>query len=179
MMILFLLSTTWSLQVDGAGYFRLESSDRIVYTREGNFKVRGGLLVHESGYPLTPPIRVPSGIEGSLTFRPDGKVLAHTGGTETVIGAIVLARFDVPVSTDANGIVRTSQRPRIGQPGELGLGLVRFRHANASMDASAKGGGFTYGFVLNEEVELSAAEIRVGDVAWLQTCRERTRSRAW
>ncbi|MEW5883661.1 MAG: flagella basal body P-ring formation protein FlgA [Armatimonadota bacterium] len=165
MMILFLLSTTWPLHIEGDGYFRLESSDRIVYAREGNFTVRGGLLVHESGHPLTPPIRVPNSLEGSPTFLPDGKVLARSGGKETAVGAIVLARFDSPVAADADGIIRTAQRPRIGQPGEQGFGVVRSSSATTSANASPKEGEFTYGFVLAEEVELSQAEIRVGDVA--------------
>jgi hypothetical protein len=161
MVILLFLSTSWSLHIEGEGYFRLESAEGIVYVREGNFTVRGGLLVHESGYPLTPPIRVAGDVEDSLSFTPDGKVIARFDNGNKAIGAIVLARFDSPISSNAGGIIRTTQRPRLGEPGERGFGVVRFDRATASLDK----GELLYGFVLNEEVELSGAEVRIGDVA--------------
>lgn len=160
MVFLFLLSTTWSLQIEGEGYFRLESDDRIVYVREGNFMVRDGLLVHESGHSLTPPIRVPSGAEGSLRFLPDGKVVTAIGGKETTLGALVLAKFDAPIASGADGIARTTQRPRLGEPGKAGFGVI---HMNRPRSASSA--DLAYGFVLHAEVEISNNEIRIGDVA--------------
>lgn len=161
MMVLLFLTTSWALHIEGEGYFRLESAEGIVYAREGNFMVRGGLLGHESGHPLTPPIRVPSNASNFLAFTPDGKVIAKADNGKKVIGAIVLARFDSPVSADADGIIRTTQRSRLGQPGEKGFGVVRSDRATSS----PKEDGFSYGFVLNQEAEISAAEIRIGDVA--------------
>lgn len=161
MMLILYLSTSWALHIEGEGYFRLESAEGIVYAREGNFTVRGGLLVHESGHPLTPPIRVAGDASDSLSFTPDGQVIARVGSGNKVIGAIVLAMFDSPVSTGADGIIRTTQRPRLGQPGENGFGVVRSGRATAS----PKEGDCSYGFVLNQEIEISTAEIRLGDVA--------------
>lgn len=165
MILLLLLSTTWPLYIEGEGYFRLEIDDRVVYVREGNFMVRDGLLVHESGHPLTPPIRVPQGAESSLTFMPDGKVIAGRRGKEATLGALVIARFDAPVAKSPDGLVRTSQRPRIGQPGQQGFGVVRSSSADVSKPPSPGESDLAYGFVLKEEVEIASAEIRLGDVA--------------
>ncbi len=162
----FLLSPVWTLSVDGNGAFRLEDKDRVVYVREGNFTVREGLIVHASGLPLTPPIRLQGCDVDSVRFNPDGTVLARKAGTYQAIGRLVLADLSGVSVTEQGEVLIASGSPRIGAPGSNGFGRIQTAAPQKEVETqTSKQEGFEYGFVLYPEIEVNGPEIRLKDVA--------------
>jgi hypothetical protein len=159
------MSPVWSLSVDGAGAFRLEDEGRVVYVREGNFTVRDGLIVHTSGLPLTPPIRLQGCDEQSIRFEEDGAVVAKKDGILRPIGRLVLADLTGVAVSRQGEVWIASQPPRIGAPATNGFGRIRTNPAQPKNPPSSKQGEFEYGFVLYSKAEVTGSEIRLQDVA--------------
>ncbi|MCH8274234.1 MAG: flagella basal body P-ring formation protein FlgA [Armatimonadetes bacterium] len=111
-------------EIQGDGYFRLERNDEIVYVQDGAFNVKDGLLLHRTGWPLTPPIRVPKGAT-DVSIAPDGFVTATIPSGRKTISQIVLAKFS-PGSglVKHDGVWLAPAKPRLGNPGDAGFGVV-------------------------------------------------------
>jgi hypothetical protein len=137
-------------EVRGEGYFRLERAGEIVYTASGTFHMAGGLLTHESGLPVSPPVRLPS---DEFTISSDGRVICN-GRT---IGELVLARFEERVRKP--GVFKATGKPRIGGAGESGFGFIQ-QASNMGAEANA-----TCTIVMPETVEVAATTVTIGDIA--------------
>ncbi len=120
------------LAIEGDGFFQvLLPTGETAYTRSGAFKLNSsGQIVTSDGYPLQPPITIPSDTV-QITIEPDGTVSVIQAGstTPTQVGNIQLAHFPNPaglknigrnlfLQTDASG------SPITGTPGENGLGTI-------------------------------------------------------
>ncbi|GAB4150869.1 MAG: flagellar basal-body rod protein FlgG [Planctomycetaceae bacterium] len=121
--------------IQGDGFFQIQDTSEILYTRAGNFTVNSeGALVLASagrGRLLEPSITIPPGTT-EISIAPDGVVSAITppATTSQQLGTIQTANFINPEgllqrgdnlysATDASG------DPLIGQPGLEGRGSLR------------------------------------------------------
>jgi flagellar basal-body rod protein FlgG len=123
----------FDLAITGQGFFRvLLGSGDYRYTRDGSFRPDGsGTLVTAEGYPLDPPVRIPSdAIE--VIIGEDGTVSVQKteGGTPETVTNVSLFRFPNPTGLKAQGgnlFSETASSGRAAQatPGLDGTGLVR------------------------------------------------------
>lgn len=123
-LILFVLAFAPSLfpqaeySVQGNGFFRLEGVGGIKYTKGGAFFLHDGVIVHESGLPLSPLVRIPLG--AAFEIQRDGFVIVG----KTQISRLVLAVFEEPIEpAEAKPFYATS-KPRLGNPGDAGFGII-------------------------------------------------------
>ncbi|MGE0633299.1 MAG: flagellar hook-basal body complex protein, partial [Pseudobdellovibrionaceae bacterium] len=123
---------TLDIQIEGAGFFQLQSPDgQVVYTRDGAFKRDGnGKVVDKNGYALVPEIVIPADAKG-IEISPDGTVQITSGATDVpqTIANIELANFVNPAGLKALGKNVFSQTgssgaPVLGRPGIQNLGAL-------------------------------------------------------
>jgi flagellar basal-body rod protein FlgG len=128
------------MAVEGEGFFQVELPDgRTGYTRDGSFqKDAEGRLVTSEGYPVSPAITIPEGVQ-SLSVGRDGTVSVMLAGETEAnqIGQIQVASFLNPAGLQPIGqnlLVETSASgaPNVGAPGADGLGTI----AQGSLEAS-------------------------------------------
>ncbi|MBW1644794.1 MAG: flagellar basal-body rod protein FlgG [Deltaproteobacteria bacterium] len=120
------------MAIDGHGFFQILQPDgTTAYTRAGSFKLDStGAIVTADGYPLQPPITIPTDTT-SITISNDGTVSVVQAGqtTSTQVGTIELGWFSNPsglkalgknlfLETDASGPAT------LGTPGNDGLGTI-------------------------------------------------------
>ncbi|MEP7186250.1 MAG: flagellar basal-body rod protein FlgG [Rhodanobacter sp.] len=126
--------------IQGSGFLQVSMPDgSTAYTRDGSLQTdANGQLVTANGYPLDPPVTLPSNVQ-SITIGNDGTVSATTNGTaaSVQVGALQLANFVNPAGLEARGdnlYVETSSSgsPETGQPGLNGLGTL----AQGSLESS-------------------------------------------
>lgn len=120
--------------IEGEGFFQITAPDGTLrYTRDGSFhKNATGDLVNVDGFFLSPRITIPQDAI-SIAIGSDGTVSVLTAGaptTASVVGTIQLARFPNPagLSSEGRNLFRDSPAsgtPTTGNPGQIGLGLLR------------------------------------------------------
>lgn len=123
----------FDMAIAGQGFFRiLLGSGDFRYTRDGSFRPDGnGQLVTAEGYPLDPPVRIPSdAIE--VIIGEDGIVstLKAEGAAPEQLTNISLFRFPNPTGLKAQGGNFYSETASSGQaqqasPGFDGTGTIR------------------------------------------------------
>jgi flagellar basal-body rod protein FlgG len=102
------------LAIDGPGFFRVEREGVQAYTRAGAFsRAADGSLRNAEGWRLR-GVRIPADAV-SLDVRPDGRVLARSGGAERTLGRIVLAQFDAPERLQPLGSALFAALPGAGK----------------------------------------------------------------
>jgi flagellar basal-body rod protein FlgG len=128
------------MAINGQGFFQIQMPDgTLAYTRDGAFqKDNTGQIVTASGYPLSPPITIPSNAL-SISVSRDGIVSITTPGTTatTQIGNVQLATFvnnGGLQSVGENLYVETasSGTPTPNTPGTNGAGLLNQTYVETS-----------------------------------------------
>ncbi len=118
--------------IQGQGFFKvLQPDGTTAYTRDGAFTSdRDGQLVDSQGYPLDPPITLPTDAL-SFSVGADGTVSVTQPGQSVPaeIGQIELANFVNPTGLQAIGgnlllPTAASGDPVDGTPGQDGLGTI-------------------------------------------------------
>lgn len=126
-------SAALDVAIDGAGFLEVVRGDGTpAYTRAGSLKVNAdGMLSTADGSPLAARIAVPPDAT-TLRIQTDGRVFAAVDGREDEmeIGEIELVSFanlDGLLAAGDNQYVAAPQAgaPRVGRPGEEGLGTIR------------------------------------------------------
>lgn len=162
------------VRVDGDGYLRFVRDGRVAYAKQARLEARDGKLCHESGPAILPTIRLPEGVE-SLAVDLDGRVACTVAGQTLDAGRLVLALFsDGTAMREADGLLVSPDRPRVGNPGEGTNGVIRSGVPVVSPSAkvpSAKaptvaGKGAT--IVVRPRSEVSGETILLGEVADIQ-----------
>jgi flagellar basal-body rod protein FlgG len=119
--------------IQGSGFLQVSMPDgSTAYTRDGSLQTdANGQLVTANGYPLDPPVTLPSNVQ-HITIGNDGTVSATTNGTaaSVQVGALQLANFVNPAGLEARGDnlyleTSSSGSPQTGQPGLNGLGTLQ------------------------------------------------------
>ncbi|MFN9755336.1 MAG: flagellar basal-body rod protein FlgG, partial [Planctomycetota bacterium] len=120
--------------IDGDGFFAVLMPDgTTAYTRNGNFQVNAtGKLVTSNGNVLVPEITLPQDVL-DVSIDPEGRVNVRTAGSPEQtqqLGQLQLHRFVNPSGLLALGAnvmrpTEASGQPITGQPGQLGLGMLR------------------------------------------------------
>jgi len=120
------------LGIRGDGFFEVSMPDgSLAYTRTGSFRINNeGVLVNNSGYPLSPMIQVPPDAE-DLLIKADGTVAAKMPGEDSPVelGQLELAGFVNASGLNAIGDnlykpTNESGDALYSTPGENGSGLV-------------------------------------------------------
>lgn len=125
--------------INGEGFFQVQRTDGIYYTRDGSFKRdANGLLVTSDGYPVVPEITIPAGAI-AIDIAENGVVNAVLPGNNEPqqLGQIQTATFSNPA-----GLTRIGQNlfqaggasgeAVVGNPGENGAGGLRPRFLEGS-----------------------------------------------
>jgi flagellar basal-body rod protein FlgG len=123
----------FDLAITGQGFFRiLLGSGEVRYTRDGTFRPDGnGQLVTAEGYPLDPPVRIPSdAIQTSVGEDGTIAVIKSESGAPEIIGNIGLFRFPNPTGLKAQGSnlyteTTSSGAAQQASPGLAGTGTIR------------------------------------------------------
>ncbi|MFN9333805.1 MAG: flagellar basal-body rod protein FlgG [Planctomycetota bacterium] len=120
--------------IDGDGFFAVLMPDgTTAYTRNGNFQVNAtGRLVTSEGNILVPEITLPQDVL-EVSIDPEGRVNVRTAANPEQtqqLGQLQLPRFVNPSGLLALGAsvrrpTEASGQPITGQPGQLGLGMLR------------------------------------------------------
>ncbi|MFN6146497.1 MAG: flagellar basal-body rod protein FlgG [Planctomycetota bacterium] len=120
--------------IDGDGFFAVLMPDgTTAYTRNGNFQVNAtGRLVTSEGNILVPEITLPQDVL-EVSIDPEGRVNVRTAANPEQtqqLGQLQLHRFVNPSGLLALGAsvlrpTEASGQPITGQPGQLGLGMLR------------------------------------------------------
>jgi flagellar basal-body rod protein FlgG len=120
--------------IDGDGFFAVLMPDgTTAYTRNGNFQVNAtGKLVTSEGNILVPEITLPQDVL-EVSIDPEGRVNVRTAANPEQtqqLGQLQLHRFVNPSGLLALGAsvlrpTEASGQPITGQPGQLGLGMLR------------------------------------------------------
>jgi len=128
------------MAINGNGFFQIQMPDgTLAYTRDGAFqKDSTGQIVTSSGYPLSPPITIPSNAL-TISISRDGIVAITQPGTTatTQVGTIQVATFvnnGGLQSVGENLFVETasSGTPTPNTPGNNGAGLVNQTYVETS-----------------------------------------------
>ncbi|HEX5393382.1 MAG TPA: flagellar basal-body rod protein FlgG [Rhodocyclaceae bacterium] len=128
------------MAINGQGFFQIQMPDgTLAYTRDGAFqKDNTGQIVTASGYPLSPPITIPTNAL-TVTVSRDGIVSITTPGTTatTQIGNVQLATFvnnGGLQSVGENLYVETasSGTPTPNTPGTNGAGVINQTYVESS-----------------------------------------------
>lgn len=128
------------MAINGQGFFQIQMPDgTLAYTRDGAFqKDNTGQIVTASGYPLSPPITIPTNAL-TVSISRDGIVSITTPGTTatTQIGNVSLATFvnnGGLQSVGENLYVETvsSGTPTPNTPGTNGAGLINQSYVETS-----------------------------------------------
>ncbi len=122
------------IAIVGHGFFSVIDLDTSEsrYTRCGGYQldVNGQIATRIDGrtWTLAPPISVPSDWE-RIAIHPDGRVQVFQSAYWVDIGQVHLARFMTSTpfvnALDANVATDQTGPPRLGSPGDVGLGLLQ------------------------------------------------------
>jgi hypothetical protein len=108
------------LHVDGDGLFRFARGSQAVYSTDALLSAGSGVLASPEGYPLLPPIHVPTSGVG-IRVSIDGTVSVNGSS----VGRIVLASFGNAQLQRAGPYLTSYSRSSIGYPGEGVFGIIR------------------------------------------------------
>jgi len=120
------------MAISGNGFFPLALPDGTTgYTRDGSFRVDGqGQVVNANGYPISPPVVVPTDTE-KVTVGKDGTISAIVIGNPVAVqlGQVQLAVFANPAGLDPKGQnmyteTAASGNAVIATPGLVGAGTI-------------------------------------------------------
>jgi len=120
------------LVIQGDGFFQLSRPDgTTAYTKAGAFSLdKDGRIVNPDGYPLEPPITIPTtATQITVAFNGDINVLTPGTTAPTLVGSIQLAKFINPAGLQAIGknlflATDSSGDPITGAPDSLGFGDI-------------------------------------------------------
>ena len=125
--------TKFDIAVAGQGFFRVQlRNGDFRFTRDGSFRPDGdGELVTAEGYPLSPPVRIPSDAI-DVIIGEDGtvSVLKDEGQPPEQIATVSLYRFPNQTGLKAQGgnlfsESAASGSPQAASPGLDGTGIIR------------------------------------------------------
>lgn len=128
------------MAIQGRGFFMVRMPDgNTAYTRDGSFHLnQNGRLVTSAGYPVMPPIMVPSNAL-SLTVARDGTVsVTQPGSNGSVeIGQVQLATFVNPAGLESVGANLYRETNASGPqnnaiPGLNGAGILLHKYIETS-----------------------------------------------
>jgi flagellar basal-body rod protein FlgG len=109
----------FDLQIEGAGFFQLQTPDgQVGYTRDGAFKRDpNGRLIDKNGNVLQPEITIPADVAG-VDISANGEVKVITGLNEPprTVGQIDIVNFVNPAGLKSVGKNMFIQTPASGQP---------------------------------------------------------------
>lgn len=107
----------FQLGIAGDGFFRVATPRGDRFLRAGNFHVDGGgSVVTAEGFPLEPPVRLPSGAS-RLQVSPSGAASAlFSDGRSQAAGQIELSRFPNPGGLTLEGDNLAAAGPAAGAP---------------------------------------------------------------
>lgn len=150
---------TLNISIVGDGYLQLETANGNAYAKKGSFAVRNGLLTHESGFPLTPKVVVPSNAS-SIDVTDRGVITAILGGSKQQIAQISLARFPKDAQpVPAKGVLIFLETPTVGQPAANGFGIInKAPNQITPLVGNAQ-------IVVKERTDVIGSQITVGDIA--------------
>ncbi len=121
------------LAIEGSGFFQVSMpGGQTRYSRDGSLRADAdGNLVTSSGYLIDPAISVPRDAR-SISVGTDGTISAFVGdsSTPTVVGQIMLVRFQNPSGLTSEGGNLLSETPASGSPitgipGQSGMGSIQ------------------------------------------------------
>lgn len=126
---------SWDMAIEGQGFFQVKAPNGdITYTRAGMFQLdKDGLLVNQQGYPLQPPVTIPSD-SGDVQVKPNGDIVNTVNGKQNVLGQIELVNFSNTdglqqisngfyLATPESGPAQTGV-PGTGDLGEIKSGVI-------------------------------------------------------
>lgn len=128
------------MAIQGRGFFMVRMPDgNTAYTRDGSFHLnQNGRLVTSAGYPVMPPIMVPSNAL-SLTVARDGTVSVTQPGSDgsVEIGQVQLATFVNPAGLESVGANLYRETNASGPqnnaiPGLNGAGILLHKYIETS-----------------------------------------------
>lgn len=159
----------FDMAIQGQGFFRVRlGNGEFRYTRDGSFRQDGdGQLVTADGYPLDPPVQIPTdaieiiiGEDGTISIAKD-----EASAPETLTN-ISLYRFANPTGLKAMGgnlygETESSGTSQLATPGEDGTGLIRQGYQERSNVAVVDE---LVGLILAQRnYEINSRAIRVSD----------------
>lgn len=121
------------LAIQGNGFFQVQKPDgSVAFTRDGSFKTdANGQVVTSDGYPLDPPVQIPTNAIG-FSVSNTGEILASIPGQtqSQVVGNVQIALFANPAGlTRAGQNLFTSSAasgdPQVETPGSNGAGELK------------------------------------------------------
>ena len=126
-------SNRFDLAISGAGFFRVRLGNGLFrYTRDGSFRPDGnGELVTSDGYPMDPPVRIPSdAIEVIVGEDGTVSILKSEATPPEQLTNITLFRFPNPTGLKAVGSNQYVETASSGvatavTPGNDGTGIIR------------------------------------------------------
>ncbi len=116
----------FDLQIEGAGFFQVQSPDGVVgYTRDGAFKRDpSGRLIDKNGNVLQPEITIPADAMGvDINSTGEVKVIVNPVDPPQVIGQIDIVNFVNPAGLRSMGKNVFTQTGASGQPIQTRPGL--------------------------------------------------------
>jgi flagellar basal-body rod protein FlgG len=128
------------MAIVGNGFFQVQKPDgSVAYTRDGSFKQdANGQLVTSAGYPLDPPITIPTNAT-SVTVSPTGVVSASIPGQAEAqeVGQIQIALFSNPAGLTRLGenlyqAGGASGDAQLNNPGSTGTGEIKSGYLEGS-----------------------------------------------
>lgn len=123
----------FDMAIQGQGFFRIRlGNGDYRYTRDGSFRPDGtGSLVNAEGYPMDPPVQIPSdAIEVIIGEDGTVSIMKTESGTPETLTNVSLFRFSNPTGLKAQGGNLYSETASSGAatqatPGADGTGLIR------------------------------------------------------
>jgi flagellar basal-body rod protein FlgG len=122
------------IAITGEGFLQvtLPNGD-INYTRDGSLQINAnGELVTTTGYTLQPAITIPADATAVSIEKDGGVNITGSGGTQSVVGTLQLARFPNPSGLASKGDNLLAETPASGTPttgtaGDAGFGTIQSR----------------------------------------------------
>jgi flagellar basal-body rod protein FlgG len=130
----------YQVAINGSGFLQVLLPDGTTgYTRDGSLKTNAeGQLVTQSGYPIQPPVTIPTnatdigiGVDGIVTVQQPGSA------ARVQVGTMQLAMFPNPTGLEARGENLYLETPSSGAPnpvapGTLGAGELKQGYVETS-----------------------------------------------
>lgn len=178
------------VKVDGDGYLRFVREGRVVYAKQAKLQAQDGKLVNSNGDAVIPTISISTDVE-KIEVDLEGNVFGVRSSTRGRAGRLVLALFDSSSAlSPENGVLVSSTRPKIGDPGDGANGVIRTggtTSAPKTESTPVKTSGNSSGtkpntsksvdgvsITLHSEAEVEGANILLGEVADIEASEQIT-----